>query len=258
MKRKKYERELAKLESELAKIQAWIVDQGLRIAVVFEGRDAAGKGGTIKTITRRLNPRVVRTVALPTPTERQTTEWYLQRYVPHLPAGGEMVLFDRSWYNRLGVERVMGFCTDEEYDDFLRRAPGFERVLVEDGIILIKYWLQVDDEEQEKRFQRRNTDPRRRWKLSPMDLEARARWVEYSKARDVMLEHTDTDWGPWVVADFNSKRVGRLNVVRHLLDQVPYEDLTPAPLRLPDRQAQGDYEPPDWSGRRIPDVYSDD
>jgi polyphosphate kinase 2 len=258
LKRKRYELELAKLEAELAKLQAWIVDQGLRVAVVFEGRDAAGKGGTIKTITRRLNPRVVRTVALPTPTERQKTEWYLQRYVPHLPAGGEMVLFDRSWYNRLGVERVMGFCTDEEYDDFLRLSPGFERVLVEDGIILIKYWLHVNDEEQEKRFQRRNTDPRRRWKLSPMDLEARARWVEYSKARDVMLEHTHTDWAPWVVADFTSKRVGRLNVVRHLLDQVPYEDLTPRPLRLPDRQAQGDYKRSDWSSLLIPEVYSDD
>ena len=205
MKRKLYERELAKLEAELAKLQGWIVNRGLRIAVLFEGRDAAGKGGTIKTITRRLNPRVVRTVALPTPTERQKTEWYLQRYTSHLPAGGEMVLFDRSWYNRLGVERVMGFCTDEEYDDFLRRSPEFERVLVEDGITLIKYWLHVNDEEQERRFQRRNTDPRRRWKLSPMDLEARARWVEYSKARDVMLEHTHTDWAPWVVADFNSK-----------------------------------------------------
>ena len=256
MKGKRYRQELAKLEAELAKLQGFIVNRGLRVAVIFERRDAAGKGGTIKTITRRLNPRVIRTVALPTPTERQKTEWFLQRYIPHLPAGGEMVLFDRSWYNRLGVERVMGFCTDEEYETFLRLGPAFEEVLVDDGIILIKYWLHVSDDEQEDRFQRRNTDPRRRWKLSPMDLEARARWVEYSRARDAIFEHTNTDWAPWVIADLNNKRLGRLNVIRHLLNQIPYEDLTPPPLELPERQPKGNYQEPDWSSLFIPEVYS--
>jgi len=257
VKRKKYEKRLAKLEGQLAKLQGWIIDQGLRVAVIFEGRDAAGKGGTIKTITRRLNPRVVRTVALATPTEREKSEWYLQRYVPHLPAAGEMVLFDRSWYNRLGVERVMGFCTDEEYETFLRLCPAYEQVLVDDGVILIKYWLHVSDDEQEDRFQRRNTDPRRRWKLSPMDLESRARWVDYSRARDIMLEHTHTEWAPWTVADMNIKRVGRLNIIHDLLDRIPYDDLTPPPLDMPDRQPPGDYTAPDWSDLYIPQAYSD-
>ncbi len=255
MKNKDYTSELTNLEAELAKLQGWVVNQGLRVAVIFEGRDAAGKGGTIKTITRRLNSRVVRTVALPTPTERQKTEWFLQRYVPHLPAGGEMVLFDRSWYNRLGVEKVMGFSTEAEYERFLVVAPVFEQELVQDGIILIKYWLHVSDDEQERRFQRRNTDPRRRWKLSPMDLESRARWVEYSRARDVMLEHTNTEWAPWVIADMNDKKSGRLSIVRHLLDQIPYQDMTPPPLELPDRQPQGDYETPDWSHLSMPAKY---
>ena len=257
MKRKRYEKELGTYEAELAKLQGWIKAEGLRVVVIFEGRDAAGKGGTIKTISRRLNPRVVPTVALGVPTDREKGQWYLQRYVPYLPAPGEMVLFDRSWYNRLGVEKVMGFCTDEQYEDFLRLCPRFEQTIVDDGIILIKYWLHVSDDEQERRFQRRNTDPRRRWKLSPMDLEARSRWVEYSKARDAMFEHTSTEWAPWHVNDMNDKRSGRLNLIAHLLDQIPYEDLTPAPLELPDRQPQGDYVAPDWQDLLIPQIYSD-
>jgi len=255
VKRKRYLKELRPLEAELAKLQGWIKNEGLRVVVIFEGRDAAGKGGTIKTITRRLNPRVVRTVALGVPTEREKGQWYLQRYVPHLPGPGEMVLFDRSWYNRLGVEKVMGFCTDEQYEEFLLLCPRFEEEITDDGTLLIKYWLHVDDDEQERRFQRRNTDPRRRWKLSPMDLEARSRWVEYSRARDGMLEHTSTEWAPWHIADMNVKRTGRLNVISHLLSQIPYEDLTPAPLEMPDRQPQGDYQRPDWGDLVIPQVY---
>ena len=256
MKKKEYDERLADLEVELAKLQAWIKDQGLRIVVIFEGRDAAGKGGTIKTITRRLSPRVVRTVALPVPTERQKTEWFLQRYVPHLPAAGEMVLFDRSWYNRLNVERVMGFCTDEEYERFLRLCPSFELTLVEDGVMLIKYWLHTSDDEQERRFQSRNTDPKKRWKLSPMDLTARSRWVDYSRARDVTFEHTNTAWAPWNLADLEDKRSGRLNVITHLLSQIPYQDLTPPPLELPERQPAGDYVEPDWRGLEIPRTYT--
>lgn len=252
MKAKKYDEKLARLEAELAKLQGWVRTEGARIVVIFEGRDAAGKGGTIKTITRRLNPRVVRTVALGVPSDTERSQLYLQRYVPHLPSGGEVVLFDRSWYNRLGVEPVMGFCTDEQYEAFLELCPAFEQVIVDDGIQLIKYWLHVDDDEQERRFQHRNTDPRRRWKLSPMDLEARSRWIEYSKARDVMLRRTSTEWAPWHLADMNNKRIGRLNVISHLLDQVPYHDLTPAPLDMPDRQPAGDYVPPDWTHLEIP------
>jgi polyphosphate kinase 2 len=244
MKRKAYEKALKPLEAELAKLQGWIQDQGLRVVVVFEGRDSAGKGGTIKVISRRLNPRVVRTVALGTPTDREKTQIYVQRYMAQMPAAGEMVLFDRSWYNRLGVEKVMGFCTDEQYHTFLAECPRFEQFLVHDGIILIKYWLHIDDEVQEDRFQRRNTDTRRRWKLSPMDLESRARWVDYSKARDQMLASTDTPWAPWYLVDSTDKRSARLNVITHLLDQIPYEDLTPPPLELPPRQKAEGYEPP--------------
>jgi len=226
MKTKKYDKRLADLEVELAKLQVWIKDRGLRVVVIFEGRDAAGKGGTIKTITRRLNPRIVRTVATPVPSDREKSQWYLQRYIPHLPAAGEMVLFDRSWYNRLNVERVMGFCTDSEYEHFLALCPSFERDITDDGIILIKYWLHTSDDEQERRFQARNTDPKKRWKLSPMDLNARSRWVDYSRARDVTFEHTSTEWAPWHLADLEDKKAGRLNVISHLLDQIPYEDLT--------------------------------
>ena len=255
MKTKKYEKRLSELEVELAKLQAWIKDQGLRIVVIFEGRDAAGKGGTIKTITRRLNPRVVRTVALPVPSDREKSQWYLQRYVDHLPAAGEMILFDRSWYNRLNVERVMGFSTDEQYERFLALCPSFEREITDDGIILIKYWLHTSDDEQERRFQARNTDPKKRWKLSPMDLTARSRWVDYSRARDVTFEHTSTEWAPWHFADLEDKKAGRLNVISHLLSQIPYEDLTREPLELPERQAPGGYEEPDWSALEIPRVF---
>jgi len=255
MKRKKYEKTLAACEADLAKLQGWIKGEGLRVVVIFEGRDAAGKGGTIKTISRRLNPRVVRTVALGVPTEKEKSQWYLQRYVDQLPSGGEMVLFDRSWYNRLGVEKVMGFCTEAQYETFLELCPAFEQVITNDGIQLIKYWLHVSDDEQERRFQRRNTDPRRRWKLSPMDLEARSRWVDYSKARDVMLAKTSTPWAPWHVVDMNDKRAGRLNLIAHLLSQIPHEDLTPPPLEMPDRQPAGGYMAPDWSSLEIPRRY---
>ncbi|KTG29306.1 polyphosphate kinase 2 [Haloferax profundi] len=243
LKKKQYKRELNQLQEELVKLQYWIKEENLRVCVVFEGRDAAGKGGVIKRITRRLNPRVARVVALGKPTEREQGQWYFQRYVEQLPTEGEMVLFDRSWYNRAGVERVMGFCTDEEYEEFLRTAPEFERMLVRSGIILIKYWFSISDEEQERRFQKRNEDPKRRWKLSPMDLEARSQWVEYSKAKDAMFEHTDIEEAPWNVVHADVKRHARLNCISHLLDQIPYEDLTPDPIELPPRQ-NADYDRP--------------
>ena len=245
MKRKPYEKELARLEVELVRLQEWIKSQGLRVVVVFEGRDSAGKGGVIKRITRRLSPRVAKVVALPTPTDREKSQYYLQRYITHLPAAGEMVLFDRSWYNRLGVERVMGFCTDEEYEQFLIQCPAFEFSLVNDGIILIKYWLHITDETQEKRFRARATDPRRQWKLSPMDVESWNKWVDYSKARDAMFEHTNTEWAPWYVVDANIKRHARLNVIRHLLDQIDYQAIERPIVEFPPRPDKGDYEPPD-------------
>jgi polyphosphate kinase 2 len=247
MKRKAYEKELAKLEVELVRLQGWIKQRGLKVAVIFEGRDSAGKGGTIKRINRRLSPRVARVVALPAPTDREKTQWYFQRYVPHLPSAGELVLFDRSWYNRSGVERVMGFCTDEQYQEFMGTVNGFELALTRSGTTLIKYWLDIEDETQEQRFQQRLHDPRRRWKLSPMDLEARSRWVDYSKARDAMLMHTSSAHAPWYLVDANIKRHARLNVISHLLSVVPYEDLTPEPLELPPRQGAGGYAHPDFS-----------
>lgn len=256
MKRKDYEAELAKLEVELVKLQGWVKEKGLKIAVIFEGRDSAGKGGVIKRITYRLNPRVVRVVALPTPTEKEKSQWYFQRYIPHLPSAGEMVLFDRSWYNRAGVERVMGFCTDEQYTEFMATVNGFELALVRSGLILVKYWLEISDETQEDRFEQRIHDPRRRWKLSPMDMEARARWVDYSKARDAMLLHTNTDHAPWHIVDANVKRHARLNVISHLLSQVEYKDLTPPPIELPPRQKAGDYRHPDFTNLNfIPAKY---
>jgi polyphosphate kinase len=219
--------ELAKLHIELVKLQEWIKSEGLKVVVLFEGRDAAGKGGVIKRITETLNPRFVRVVALGTPTEKEKTQWYFQRYVSHLPAAGEMVLFDRSWYNRAGVERVMGFCNEEEYREFMRACPEFERMLIRSGVILIKYWFSVSDEEQERRFQARINDPTRRWKLSPMDLESRARWIEYSKAKDEMFAHTDTKQSPWYVVNADDKKKARLNCIHHLLSMIPYKDLTP-------------------------------
>jgi polyphosphate kinase 2 len=256
MKAAAYEHELERLEIELVKLQGWIQKQGLKIAVIFEGRDSAGKGGTIKRITYRLSPRVARVVALQTPTEKEKTQWYFQRYVPHLPSAGEMALFDRSWYNRAGVERVMGFCTDNELAEFFATVNGFENALVRSGTILIKYWLDIADETQEARFEQRIHDPRKRWKLSPMDLEARTRWVDYSLARDAMLANTSSPHAPWYLVDANVKRHARLNVISHLLSLIPYEDLTPEPLELPPRQDPGTYRHPDLSVyNHVPNRY---
>jgi polyphosphate kinase 2 len=235
LKNKVYERELVRLQEELVKLQYWVREKGLRLVVLFEGRDAAGKGGVIKRITERTNPRVVRVVALDKPTETEQTQWYFQRYVAHLPSGGQIMLFDRSWYNRALVERVMGFCTDEQYWQFMRSCPQFERMLIRDGIKLIKYWFSVSDEEQERRFQQRAHDPRRRWKLSPMDLEARRRWIDYSKAKDRMFEYTDTKLSPWYVVNSDDKRRARLNCITHLLSLVDYENVMPEPIKLPPR-----------------------
>ncbi len=254
---KYYDRELARLQTELVTQQEYIRARGLRVVVIFEGRDAAGKGGAIKRITEPLNPRAARVVALAAPTEHERGQWYFQRYAAHLPGRGEMVLFDRSWYNRAGVERVMGFCTEDEYEEFLRSCPEFERMLVRSGITLIKYWFSVSDTEQEKRFQARLQDPTKRWKLSPMDLEARDRWVEFSRAKDAMFAATDIPEAPWWVVEADVKKRARLNVMTHLLGQVPYEDLTPeAPEELPPRPpVHDDYvRPPRESQRLVPDV----
>ena len=251
-----YEQELTKLQIELVKLQEWVKAEGLKVVVLFEGRDAAGKGGTIKRITQSLNPRICRVVALGTPTERDKTQWYFQRYVPHLPAAGEIVLFDRSWYNRAGVERVMGFCSEHEYEEFMRSCPEFERMLVRSGIMLIKYWFSVSDAEQERRFQSRITDQTKRWKLSPMDLESRRRWVEYSKAKDVMFAHTDIKQAPWYVVEADVKKRARLNCIKHLLSLIPYEDLTPEPIELPPRTEDNAYvRPPKDDQTLIPDYY---
>ena len=251
-----YEAELARLQIELVKLQEWIKAQGLRVVVVFEGRDAAGKGGVIKRITESLSPRICRVVALPAPSERERTQWYFQRYVAHLPAAGEMVLLDRSWYNRAGVERVMGFCTDEEYNEFMRSCPEFECMLMRSGIILIKYWFSVSDEEQERRFQKRITDPVRRWKLSPMDLESRSKWFMYSKAKDEMFVHTDTEQSPWYVVNADVKKRARLNCINHLLSMIPYKDLTPAPIKLPPRQDDVGYtRPPITHQSFVPEIF---
>ncbi len=251
---KLYNEELARLQVELVKLQGWIKEKGLKVVVLFEGRDAAGKGGVIKRITQCLNPRVCQVVALGTPTEREKTQWYFQRYVPHLPAAGEMVLFDRSWYNRAGVERVMGFCTEEEHQYFMHACPQFERMLVQSGIILIKYWFSVSDEEQERRFQGRIDDPTKHWKLSPMDLESRDRWLEYSKAKDEMFAHTDAKHAPWYVVEADSKKRARLNCIHHLLSLIPYEDLTPEPIQLEERKSQGGYvRPPMAEQTFVPD-----
>jgi polyphosphate kinase 2 len=256
IKTKVYEGKLAELQIELVKLQEWIKHKGLKVVVIFEGRDAAGKGGVIKRIAESLNPRICRIVALGTPTEREKTQWYFQRYVPHLPAAGEMVLFDRSWYNRSGVERVMGFCSEDEYREFVRTCPEFERMLVRSGIILVKYWFSVSDEEQERRFRGRITDPTKRWKLSPMDLESRKRWVEYSKAKDEMFAHTDIKQAPWYVVNADVKKHARLNCISHLLSMIPYEDLTPEPIKLPPRQdAHGYVRPPLGDQTFVPEEY---
>ena len=254
--KKVYEQELAKLQIELVKLQEWVKHEGLKVVVIFEGRDAAGKGGVIKRITESLNPRVCKVAALGTPTEREKTQWYFQRYVAYLPAAGEIVLFDRSWYNRAGVERVMGFCTHEEYVEFLRSCPEFECMIQRSGIILIKYWFSVSDEEQERRFQARINDPTKHWKLSPMDLESRARWVEYSKAKDDMFSATDIKQSPWYVVKADDKRLARLNCISHLLSMIPYKDLTSDPISLPPRQPEMDYVRPPMSMQTfVPDVF---
>jgi polyphosphate kinase 2 len=244
LKRKEYERELARLQLELVKLQHWVKHAGLRVVLVFEGRDAAGKGGVIKRIVEPLNPRGATIVALGTPSDREKTQWYFQRYVAHLPAAGEIVLFDRSWYNRAGVERVMGFCTDEEYWEFMHTCPELERMLVRDGIVLRKYWFSVSDAEQERRFQQRSSDPTRRWKLSPMDLKSRDLWVAYSRAKDEMFRYTHTPEAPWYTVESDDKRRARLNCISHILETIDYKDVLPDPIELPPRPEQEDYRRP--------------
>jgi len=257
--RRFYDKELRRLHIELVKLQEWVKATGRRVVVIFEGRDAAGKGGVIKRITEPLNPRIARVVALGVPTEREKTQWYFQRYVQHLPAAGEIVLFDRSWYNRAGVERVMGFCTDDEYEDFLRTCPEFERMLVRSGIQVVKYWFSVSDEEQERRFRARIGDPTKRWKLSPMDMQSRTRWVEYSRAKDAMFAHTDIKQAPWYVVEADQKKRARINCISHLLSLMPYEDLTPEPVELPPRQEGGTYvRSPMGDQTFVPDLFPDD
>jgi polyphosphate kinase 2 len=256
LKKKVYEKKLAELHIELVKLQEWIKAAGAKVVVLFEGRDAAGKGGVIKRIAEPLNPRVCRIEALGTPTDREKTQWWFQRYVARLPAAGEMVLFDRSWYNRALVERVMGFCTEDQYREFLRTCPEFERMIVRSGITLVKYWFSVSDEEQERRFQDRMDTPTKRWKLSPMDLESRSRWVEYSIAKDVMFNHTDIKQAPWYVVNADDKKRARLNAISHLLSLIPYQDLTPKPIDLPPRQSDIGYiRPPKGDQTFIPEVY---
>ncbi len=256
IKNKYYNQELQRLQVELVKLQEWVKAKGHRVVVIFEGRDTAGKGGTIKRITQTLNPRIARVVALGVPTEREATQWYFQRYVPHLPAAGEIVLFDRSWYNRALVENVMGFCTEEQYREFLRSCPQFERMLVRSGIKLIKYWLSVSNEEQERRFLSRIDTTTKRWKLSEMDLEARKKWVEYSKAKDRMFDYTDIKQAPWYVINADIKKHARLNCISHLLSQFDYEDLTPGPMELPPRQEDTGYiRPPFDEQTFVPDKY---
>jgi polyphosphate kinase 2 len=254
-----YDQEMDRLQTELVKLSMWIKETGTRAVVLFEGRDAAGKGGVISRLIDRVNPRIVRVMALSIPTEKETTQWYFQRYVAHLPSAGEMVLCDRSWYNRALVEYVMGFCTPEQYREFLRACPEFERMLVRDGIKVIKYWFSISDEEQERRFQQRISDPKRRWKLSPMDLQTRARWVEYSRAKDAMFTYTDTAQSPWYVVNADVKKHARLNCISHLLSQFPYEDLTPEAIELPPRQEDPNYvRPPMESQTFVPSAYPEE
>ncbi|EJL6299005.1 polyphosphate kinase 2 [Vibrio cholerae] len=253
--KKVYERELELLQIELVKLQEWVKQEKLKLVVIFEGRDAAGKGGVIKTITEKLNPRVCRVAALPAPTEKEKTQWYFQRYVAHLPAGGEIVLFDRSWYNRAGVEKVMGFCSDEEYQEFLRSCPEFERMLQRSGIILLKYWFSVSDEEQERRFIERINTPLKRWKFSPMDLESRQRWAAYSRAKDEMFAYTDTKHCPWWVVPSDDKKRAHLNCISHLLSSVEYQEIEHAPISLPEINKQGYVRPPIEDQTFVPQRY---
>jgi len=257
MKRKKYEKELVRLQAKLCVLQDWVKEKGLRVIVVFEGRDAAGKGGTIKAITERTSPRVFRLVALPAPSDREKSQMYVQRYMQHFPAAGEIVIFDRSWYNRAGVERVMGFCTDEQYDRFMKVAPAFEKQLIDGGVILIKLWLEVGNKEQERRFKARMDDPLRQWKLSNMDLPSRAKWYEYSRARDAMFKVTDTRWAPWHVVRSDDKRRARLNVIAHLLETIPHKKIKRPKVKLPDRSRKHAYDDEATLARRrfVRDVY---
>jgi polyphosphate kinase 2 len=255
MKGKVYAKELERLHGELVKLQQWVVAKGLKVCIIFEGRDGAGKGGTIKAITERVSPRIFRVVALPAPTEREKSQMYVQRYLPHLPAAGEVVIFDRSWYNRAGVERVMGFTEDALVKKFLAMAPAFEKVMVESGIILLKYWLEVSEEEQTKRLESRIDDPRKIWKLSPMDLKSYSRWYDYSRARDDMFVATDTGFAPWYVAKTDDKKRGRLNIITHLLSKIPYEELPREKIELPKRQKAGDYVDPEYSYKYVKEVF---
>ncbi len=251
---KAYERELSRLHVELVKLQQWVVHKGLKICILFEGRDGAGKGGTIKAITERVSPRVFRVVALPAPTEREKTQMYIQRYIPYLPAAGEVVIFDRSWYNRAGVERVMGFCSEAQVDRFLQMTPAVERAIVDSGVILLKYWLEVSEDEQTRRLKARIDDGRKIWKLSPMDLRSYSHWYDYSRARDAMFEATDTSWAPWYLVHSDDKKRGRLNLIAHVLGHIPYEDLPREKVKLPDRQKAHGYEQPDYPYKTVPNV----
>ena len=255
MKNKAYEKELRKLHVELVKLQQWVVHEGLKVCVVFEGRDGAGKGGTIKAITERVSPRIFRVIALPAPSDREKTQMYIQRYLPHLPAAGEVVIWDRSWYNRAGVERVMGFCADDLVQKFLKAAPLVEKAMVDSGIILIKYWLDVDQDEQTRRMEGRITDGRKIWKLSPMDLESYSRWYDYSRARDEMIAATDSEHAPWHVAVSNDKKRVRLNIITHLLGKIPYKSLPQKKVKLPPRQKPGDYKEPDYPLKYVPEKF---
>ena len=255
MKNKEYEKELRKLHVELVKLQQWVVHEGLKVCVVFEGRDGAGKGGTIKAITERVSPRVFRVVALPAPTDREKTQMYIQRYLPHLPAAGEVVIWDRSWYNRAGVERVMGFCREDQAQKFLKMTPPVEKAIVDSGIILIKYWLEVDQDEQTRRMEGRITDGRKLWKLSPMDIESYKRWYDYSRARDEMIAATDSEHAPWHVAKSDDKKRVRLNIISHLLGQIPYKSLPHKKVKLPPRQKPGGYKEPDYPLKYVPEKF---
>jgi polyphosphate kinase 2 len=252
LKRRDYEDELKRLHVELVKLQEWVKAKGTKVCIIFEGRDGAGKGGTIKAITERVSPRTFRVIALPAPTDREKSQMYIQRYLPHLPAAGEIVIFDRSWYNRAGVERVMDFCTEEQAQGFLRVAPQVEKAIVESGIILLKYWLEVSAEEQTRRLEERINDGRKIWKLSPMDLKSYSRWHDYSKARDDMFQATDTSWAPWFIADSNDKRRARLNIISHLLSNIPYEEIDRPKIKLPDRQKSSGYKELDHQHKLVP------
>lgn len=256
--KKKYEKELEKLQIELVKLQSWVKQEGLKVVVIFEGRDAAGKGGVIKRITEKLNPRICRVAALPAPTEKEKTQWYFQRYVAHLPSAGEIVLFDRSWYNRAGVEKVMGFCSDEQYEEFLRSCPEFERMLIRSGIILLKYWFSVSDEEQEKRFLERINTPIKHWKFSPMDLESRSRWAEYSEAKDKMFNYTDTKQSPWWVVESDDKKRARLNCISHLLSSIEYQEIELEKIELPEIKKDGYIRAPIEEQSYVPEYLEEE